>query len=77
MKAAERPPAIGKVTNQATTIFRNSFQSTPCRDRNQPTNTIDPTLQWVVDIGIPAFDAKRTVKAEPTSIQKPLKEKKK
>ena len=73
MNAADNPPATGNVTNQARTILRKSFQSTPWRDLNHPTNTIDPTLQWVVEIGIPMLEARRTVKAEPTSIQKPLK----
>ena len=73
IKAADNPPATGNVTNHASTIFLKSFQSTPCRDLNQPTNTIDPTLQWVVDMGIPMLEAKRTVNADPTSIQKPLK----
>ena len=36
--------------------------------------TTEPTLQWVVLIGIPRLDAKRTVSAEPISITKPLKQ---
>lgn len=45
INAALRQPAIGKVRNQAIIMFLNSFQSTPVRARNQPTNTILPTLQ--------------------------------
>ena len=75
MTAALRPPAIGRVTNHAITIFLNNFQSTPSRDRNHPTNTILPTLQCVVEIGTPIFEATRTVAADPTSMEKPLKTK--
>jgi hypothetical protein len=51
-----------------------SFQSTPCLDElAQPTNTTDPTLQCVVLIGIPIFEARRTVNAAPISIVNPLK----
>lgn len=38
-----------------------------------PTNTTEPTLQWVVEIGIPILLAKSTVSAAPISMVKPLK----
>lgn len=50
-------------------------QSTFSRARKRPTNTTDPTLQWVVLMGIPMFEATSTVSAEPISMQKPLKQK--
>jgi hypothetical protein len=73
--AALMPPATGNVTSQATTMFRNIDQSTFSRARNRPTKTTEPTLQCVVLIGMPTFDAIRTVRADPISIQKPLKQK--
>jgi len=73
MMAALTPPATGRVTIQAKTILRKMCQSTFSRDRNLPTNTTEPTLQCVVLIGMPIFDAIRTVSAEPISIQNPLK----
>jgi len=73
MIAALIPPATGSVTSQATTMLRNIDQSTFSRARNLPTNTTEPTLQWVVLIGMPTLDAMRTVSAEPISMQNPLK----
>jgi len=72
MMAALMPPDIGNVTSQAMTMLRKMDQSTFSRARNRPTNTTDPTLQCVVLIGTPTFDATSTVSAEPISIQKPL-----
>ena len=40
---AARPPDMGTVTNQASTIFLNIFQSTAWRDLTQPTLTTAPT----------------------------------
>jgi hypothetical protein len=54
--------------------YLNSFQSTPCLEElAQPTNTTDPTLQCVVLMGKPIFEASRTVNAAPISIVNPLK----
>ena len=77
MKPALSKPETGSVTNQAMAIFLNSFQSTDSRDLARPTQTTEPTLQWVVDIGMPMLEATRTVTADPISIQNPLKKKKK
>ena len=68
-------PVAGSVKTQARTMFLKIFQSTFSLDRNLPTTTIDPTLQWVLLTGIPIFDATKTLNAAPISIQKPLKEK--
>lgn len=63
----------GTVTTHAYIIFLNSFQSTPFSlELNQPTNTTDPTLQWVVDIGKPILLANNTVNVAPISIVKPV-----
>ena len=70
--AALTPPATGRVNTHARKMLLNSFQSTFCRDRAQPTNTTEPTLQWVVLIGKPRLDAVSTVIAAPSSMQKPL-----
>ena len=70
--AALTPPATGSVKTQARKMLLNSFQSTFCRDRAHPTKTTEPTLQCVVLIGRPRFDAVRTVNAAPSSMQKPL-----
>ena len=75
MNPALSAPEIGSVTNQAITILRNNFQSTDSRDLTRPTATTDPTLQCVVDIGIPMLEAISTVRADPISIQNPLKNK--
>jgi len=72
MIAALMPPDIGSVTSHAMTMLRKMDQSTFSRARNRPTNTTDPTLQCVVLMGMPTFDATSTVSAEPISIQKPL-----
>ena len=69
------PPETGSVTHHARMIFLKSFQSTDSRDLTRPTRTTEPTLQCVVLIGIPIFDATITVSALPTSIQNPLKRK--
>lgn len=82
MKAADNAAATGTVTNQAYTIDLNSFQSTAARFSPvaessgglvKPTNTTEPTLQWVVEIGNPILLANNTVIAAPISIVKPLK----
>lgn len=75
MARALMAPAMGTVPTQARIMFLKSFQSTFCLDLTRPTDTTEPTLQWVVLIGIPTLDARRTVKAEPTSMQNPLKTK--
>jgi len=72
MMAALMPPEIGSVTNHAITMLRKMDQSTFSRARNRPTNTTEPTLQCVVLIGTPTFDATSTVSAEPISMQNPL-----
>ena len=68
-------PATGMVTTQANITFLNREQSTTSLDRTLPTITTDPTLQRVVLIGMPKFEAHSTVSAEPISITKPLKRK--
>jgi hypothetical protein len=65
-------PATGTVTTHARIMFRNNFQSTFCLDLTRPTATTEPTLQCVVLMGIFMLDARRTVRAEPISIQNPL-----
>ena len=45
------------VTTQANITFLNRDQSTTSLDRTLPTITTEPTLQWVVLIGIPRFEA--------------------
>lgn len=78
------PPAAGRVIIQAIAMFRKSDQSTAFsffseddrRLATQPTKTTLPTLQCVVEIGIPIFDAISTVAAAPFSMTKPLKIKK-
>lgn len=72
MIAALITPEMGTVTNQAIKMFRNSRQSTAFFDRSQPTDTTEPTLQCVVLMGRPMFDAMTTVKADASSILKPL-----
>lgn len=66
---------MGTVTIQAKTMFLKIFQSTFSLALNLPTVTIEPTLQWVVLIGIPTLEATKTVNAEPISMQNPLKDK--
>lgn len=81
MKAADNAAATGTVTSQAYTIDLKSFQSTAFSLTplvsvlafEYPTNTTDPTLQCVVEIGNPILLANRTVIAAPISIVKPLK----
>ena len=48
MKAAERPPQMGRVTNQANTMLRKMLQSTFSFALNLPTNTTEPTWGGVV-----------------------------
>ena len=72
MMAALIPPAIGSVTSHARTMLRKIDQSTFSRDRKWPTKTTEPTLQWVVLMGMPMLDAINTVSADPISMQKPL-----
>jgi len=74
MIAALTPPDIGNVTSHAMTMLRKMVQSTFSRARNRPTNTTDPTLQCVVLMGTPTFEATSTVSAEPISIQNPLQQ---
>jgi hypothetical protein len=72
MIAALITPEMGTVTNQAIKMFRKSLQSTAFLDRSQPTDTTEPTLQCVVLMGRPMFDAITTVRADASSILKPL-----
>lgn len=72
MASALMAPATGTVPTQARMMFLKSFQSTFCLDLTLPTDTTEPTLQWVVLMGIPTLEASRTVKADPTSMQNPL-----
>lgn len=81
INAAERNAATGTVTNHAYTIDLNKCQSTafsrlPAASvlaLEYPTNTTEPTLQWVVEMGKPILLASSTVIAAPISIVKPLK----
>ena len=73
MTAALTPPEMGSVTSHAMMMFLKSFQSTLSLARTRPTDTMEPTLQCVVEMGIPAFDATSTVRAAPISIQNPLR----
>lgn len=84
MVKADAPAAAGIVTNQAYIIERNNDQSTfalflsPLSSSSRaawthPENTILPTIQCVLDMGRPIFDASKTVIAELNSIEKPLK----
>lgn len=75
MNPALRTPEAGRVTTHAIKILRNRDQSTFACDRTRPTNTMEPTLQWVVEMGMPILDAMSTVKADPTSMQNPLEDK--
>ncbi len=72
IKAAAIPPLIGKVNNQENIMFLNKLQSTFSLDRKRPTNTIDPTLQCVLLMGMPKLEAINTVNAAPISMQNPL-----
>ncbi|CAG5101604.1 Protein of unknown function [Cotesia congregata] len=48
MHPAESNPAAGTVISQAKAMFRKSVQETPSPPREaQPTQTTDPTLQWI------------------------------
>lgn len=67
------PPAIGRVITQARRMLTNRRQLTFSRERKRPTQTTEPTLQCVVEIGSPNLLAIRTVNAEPISIATPLK----
>ena len=69
---ALRHPATGRVPTQAKMMLRKSDQSTLSLDLTRPTNTMEPTLQCVVEIGMPTLEATRTVNAAPSSMQKPL-----
>ncbi len=70
----------GMVMTHATNIFLKRLQSTDFSffpssfPFTAPTSTIEPTLQWVVEIGIPILLARSTVAAAPISIVKPLKD---
>lgn len=76
IKRALAPPAKGKVTSQAKIIVRKSVQSTffPLCSSGfiQPTKTTLPTMQCVLEIGMPNLLAIRTVVAELVSTVKPL-----
>ena len=72
---AESPAATGRVTTQATTMFMKSLQLTLDLERQRPTVTTEPTLQCVVDMGMPRLLAIKTVIADPNSMHTPLKNK--
>ena len=69
---AESPAATGRVTIQATMMLMKSFQLTLDLERQRPTQTTEPTLQCVVEMGIPKLLAISTVTADPSSIHTPL-----
>ena len=73
IKAADIAALAGRVNTHDNIIFLNKLQSTFSLERKRPTNTMEPTLQWVLLMGIPRFEATSTVKAAPISIQNPLK----
>lgn len=66
------PPDAGKVTTQAMKMFLKSDQLTLSLERTRPTKTMEPTLQWVVETGMPSWEAIKTVRADPSSMKKPL-----
>ena len=66
-------PETGTVTSQAMRILKNTFHSVTCLDLTRPTKMTAPTKQWVVLIGIPRFEATRTVHTLPNSMINPLK----
>lgn len=70
--SAEIAPETGRVTSHAITIFRKIDQLTLSLERTRPTNTTEPTLQWVVEMGNPILLAMRTAAAAPTSMHTPL-----
>ena len=70
--AALTAAEAGRVTTQAMTMLRNKDQSTLALDLSLPTSTMEPTLQWVVEMGRPSLEAASTVRAAPTSMQNPL-----
>ena len=74
MRAALNPALKGNVRTQDRMIFLKRDQSTLSLDLTRPTPTTEPTLQWVLLMGIPILEATSTVKAAPISIQNPLKE---
>lgn len=78
MLKAESNAVNGRVTSHARIILLNNLKSTSLvlRVRAQPTKTTEPTLQCVVLIGRPNFEASRTVVAVPSSIVKPLEREK-
>ena len=61
-------PDTGRVTIQAHAIFPNVRQETAFRLCINETDTTAPTLQWVVDNGIPKFEPRRTVRPAIKSI---------
>lgn len=73
MLKAEIAPATGSVTSHAKMIDLNSDQSTFLPSPNaQPTNTTLPTMQCVLEIGMPSLLANSTVNAAELSTVKPL-----
>lgn len=77
MKIALIPPATGNVTSHAYTIDLKSDQSTffplNLSPKKQPMKTTLPTMQWVLETGMPILLASRTVVAAEVSTVKPLK----
>lgn len=77
MNKALIPAATGKVTNQAYTIDLKSDQSTffplNLSPKKQPIKTTLPTMQCVLETGIPTLLASKTVAAAEVSTVKPLK----
>lgn len=75
MQSALMQPATGRVTSHAKMIDRNSDQSTffsSSPPNAHPTNTTLPTMQCVLEMGIPSLLANKTVVAAELSTVKPL-----
>ena len=75
--------ATGSVTSHANIIDRKRVQSTDFAEepsslpKTYPTNTTLPTMQWVLEMGIPSLLASSTVMAAEVSTVKPLSGRKK
>lgn len=73
MQSALNPPATGNVTNHAYTIDRKRCQSTFLAPKKNPMETKLPTMQCVLETGIPNLLAIKTVTADEVSTTKPLR----
>ena len=60
------------VTTHATTIFRNTAQSTVLLRLVVPTPATAPATVWVVETGAPSAVEPKSAIAAPVSAQKPL-----